>query len=431
MRVFAKRKLSGLILNCTLSLVAFAVSLLGAEGIFLAYERIRFSSGYVDEHGIVNLQALNYNDTTVPAAKPASEWRVLSLGDSFAYSIMAYDYSYSGVAASTVNAAKIEPKVRIVNLGEPATSVNDYRAAYQYWAAILHPDAAIFNIFLGNDLSDIAFKYTPPSWAPNQVFAEKDFTIADGSTRSHIPHKFPLRFFDYAYAYSLAFFYRPQPVQGVKIPDPRYNIAADNEFTHFPEELYFATNKGQLVNFDFSQLETLSAGYAAVYDFVRFASDLQQQGIKVLITLAPSESQVDPTLRAQLAERYQLALTPYDWSLPGRVIREIGAQVDVRIPLVDLTGYFQCRAEAGEKLYYPRNTHWNLEGNALAGQVIAAFILHDWFGAPTVLAEDLQACVEAKEKRESKTSPEAIRAFISATLLPRIRSSVEQGIGES
>lgn len=416
-----KRKPSGLVLNCTLSLVAFVVSLLGAELVFRAYERARFSAGYIDEHGVVNLHALNYNDTTVPVVKPTNEWRVLSFGDSFAYSIMVYDYSYSGVAARLANAANIDPLVRIVNLGEPATSVNDYRAAYQYWAAILHPDAAIFNIFLGNDVPDIAFKYIPPQWTLNRVFAEQDFNITDGSARSHIPHKFPLRLFDYAYAYSLAFFYRPQPAQRVSLPDPRYNVVSDEAFSGLPEEeLYFATNRGQLANFDFSQLETLGAGYAAVYDFVRFVSDLQQQGTKVLITLAPSESQADPALRAQLEERYRIDLTLYDWTLPARIIREIAAQVDARIPVLDLTGYFQCRAEAGEQLYYPRNTHWNLEGNALAGQVIASWMLQNWFGLPATVPEDLQRCVAAKERLEPKTSAAAIDAFIAGALQPSL-----------
>ncbi|HKA53287.1 MAG TPA: hypothetical protein VKJ47_06455 [Candidatus Binatia bacterium] len=191
MHIVTKKRLAGLALNCVVSLVALGVSVLGAEWIFVSYERARFASGYVDGHGMVNFRALNYNDTSAPAVKPAGEFRILSLGDSFAYSILVYDYSYSGVAARTVNAAVPKPAVRIINLGEPATSVNDYRAAYQYWAAILHPDAAIFNIFLGNDLLDVAFKYTPPRWAPNRVFSEKGFTIADGSVRSHIPHKFP------------------------------------------------------------------------------------------------------------------------------------------------------------------------------------------------------------------------------------------------
>ena len=155
---FSKKKLAGLAVNGALALLALAISLVGAEWIFLTYERTRFSSGRIDANSIVDLHALNYNDSTLPATKPVNEWRILSLGDSFAYSVMVYEYSYSGVAARIMNSALSQPTVRIVNLGEPATSVNDYRAAYQYWAAVLHPDAAIFTIFLGNDLLDVAFK---------------------------------------------------------------------------------------------------------------------------------------------------------------------------------------------------------------------------------------------------------------------------------
>ncbi len=431
MKFSPKGRLAGFALNCALFLCALALSLCCAEWILLAYERARFSTAYVDEHGLVNLRALNYNDTTLPAAKPPEEWRILSLGDSFAYSIMVSDYSYSGVAARLVNAVTTKPAVRIVNLGEPATSVSDYRAAYQYWSAILHPDAAIFNVFLGNDLLDIAFKYTPPRWTPNQVFSDKDFNIADGSSRSHIPHKFPLRLFDYAYAYALNFRPTPPAFPPPLIPDPRYNIAADNNFIHFTEETYFTITNGQLVNFDFSRVDELLAGYVAVYDFMRFAAGLLHDGQKVLITLAPSETQVDPALRSQLVERYHADLDRYDWTLPARLIQAIGTQVDPSIPVIDLTAYFQCRQEAGEKLYYDRNTHWNLAGNALAGQVIALYLLHNWFGAPVTLPQDQQACVAEKEKTGAKTSVAAIHAFLADRILPAIRASAAEKIGQA
>jgi len=421
-----KGRLAGFALNCALFLCALVISLYCAEWILLAYERARFSTGYVDEHGLVNLRALNYNDTTLPAAKPAEEWRVLSLGDSFAYSIMVSDYAYSGVAARLMNATIDKPTVRIVNLGEPATSVNDYRAAYQYWAAVLHPDAAIFNIFLGNDLLEIAFKYIPSQWSLNRVFTEKDFNIADGSSRSHIPHKFPLRLFDYAYAYVLNFRHAtpafPQPV----VPDPRYNIAADNNFIHFAEETYFTINNVQLVNFDFSRVDELIAGYAAIYNFMRFAADLMHDGKKVLITLAPSETQVDPALRVQLAAHFHLDLTRYDWTLSGRIIQAISTEVDPNIPVIDLTAYFQCHQEAGETLYHDRNTHWNLAGNALAGQVIASHLLHDWFGTVVTSPHGQQDCVTEQEQAAPKTSAAAIHAFLSDRLLPALRANADE-----
>jgi hypothetical protein len=354
----------------------------------------------------------------VQAVKPAQEFRILSFGDSFAYSIMSYEYSYSGVAARSVQAAMPEPRVRIVNLGEPATSLNDYRAAYQYWSSVLHPDAAIFCIFLGNDLLDIAFKYTPPRWTPNRVFADKDFHIADGSKRSHVPHKFPLRIFDYAYAYSVSFLYAPRALPQPTRPDPRYNIAADNDFIQFPEAVYFEVNMKQTLNFDFSRIDTLVPGYAAVYDFLRFASDVLRNGQQLLVVLAPSELQVDATLRTQLTRRYQVDFSDYDWTLPARVIMDIASLVNPALPLVDLTAYFQCRQDAGATLYHERNTHWNLAGNALAGEVIASHILENWFGVAAALPRDLQACVKEKTEQPQGVSSEAIHAFVSSRIQP-------------
>ena len=187
---------------------------------------------------------------------------------------------------------------------------------------------------------------------------------------------------------------------------------------------------GQLVNFDFSRVDELIAGYVVVYNFMRFASDLLHDGQKMLITLAPGESQADPALRAQLAERFHVDLTLYDWTLPAKIVQAIGAQVDPNIPVVDLTAYFQCRSEAGEKLYHPHNTHWSLEGNALAGQVIASYMLQNWFGASVILPQDLQACAATKEQVEPKTSAEAIHTLIADRFFPTIRSDAEQKMGQ-
>jgi hypothetical protein len=215
------------------------------------------------------------------------------------------------------------------------------------------------------------------------------------------------------------------------IPDPRYNIAADNNFIHFTEEMYFTIANGQLVNFDFSRVDELLAGYVAVYNFMHFAAGLLHDGQKVLITLAPSETQVNPALRVQLAAHFHLDLTRYDWTLPARLIQVIGTQVDPSIPVIDLTAYFQCRQEAGEKLYYDRNTHWNLAGNALAGQVIASYLLHNWFGAPGTLPQDQQECVAEKEKVTPKISAAAIHAFLADRLLPAIRASTAEKTGQA
>jgi hypothetical protein len=419
------KKLQGAMLNGGLLLSSLLVSLVFAEWLFLRYEQAQLAGRFSDDQGIVDLRALNYIDSTIPIAKPADEFRVLSFGDSFAYSIMTYEYSYSGVAATLVNAALGSPRVRIVNLGEPATSVNDYVAACQYWSAALQPEAVLFNIFLGNDLLDIAFQYVPPQWIPNRIHRDLRFHIADGRRRSHVPHKFPLRILDYAYAYYLQYRYASLAVAKEiwlgdfrivlgEVTDPRYNLASTH---NLPEDFYLEVSKGQLVNFDFSQIDRLLPGYLAIYNLMRFASELLTGGQQVLITLAPNESQVDGNLLAQLVDRSDP--DRYDLTLPARVILAIRDQVDPRIPVLDLTGYFQCRAETGEKLYHNRNTHWNLDGNALAGTVIAATLQRSWFAMPATLPSGLEECAESKSRIQQRVSTESIERFISQQLLPR------------
>ena len=253
-----------------------------------------------------------------------------------------------------------------------------------------------------------------------------NFNIADGTSRSHVPQKFPLRIFDYAYAYALQFLHATDTAPQVTVPDSRYNVAADNDFVLLSQDRYLAVNEAQLVNFDFSRVNTLTAGYVAVYDFFRFVSELVHDGHKALVLLAPNESQVDPQLRARLAARDHVKLDLYDWTLSSRIIQAIGARVNPAIAVIDLTGYFQCRQEVGEKLYLPGNTHWNLEGNALAGQVIASYLLQHWFDVPATLPQDLQHCAFRKEQATATTSPAAIDAFITETLLSTIRARAEE-----
>jgi len=391
---------------------------------------MRFSARYVDESGVVDLPALNYNDTNIPAEKPANEFRILSFGDSFAYSIMSYDYSYNGVAARMTNSEINHSVVRVINLGEPGTSVNGYMAAYQYWSSVLSPDAVIFNIYLGNDLLDIAFEYVPLKWTPNWINKDLEFRIADGSRGSHIPHKFPLRIWDYLYAYYLSYKYTSVSVPKIemrvgdhlvvldaKVEDPRYSIAATHNLI---EDVYFDIYKTQMINFDFSRINELVPGYSAIYNFMCFVSELIKNGKKVLVLLAPNEIQVDNSLRQQLADRYRLDLSFYDPTLPARVILEIRNQVDSGIPVVDLTGYLQCRHEAGEKLYYKRNTHWNLAGNDLAGTVIASYMLKNWFHTQAVLPQAWEECCEEKNRKNQKINAERIQAFISSKQIPTL-----------
>jgi len=360
-------------------LVVLAVmpSLLLGEALLRFYERRSLTLSTWLDADPVDLGKLKFNDTKVSRTKPAGEFRVLSFGDSFAYSIMSPRFSYAGLIASNLNRALKQPRVRVVNFGEAATTVRDYAAAHAFWAPRIEHDAALFNIYMGNDILDVAYGYTQPKWTPNHIYLDREYALAGGIKKSAVPHKFPLRMLDYAYALYLARFAMTEAPLRSGARDKRFNPAAQHNLS---QEAFLNTNRIQLVNFDATQMGSLADGYRAIAEFFRYVSNVRRKGTKALVLLSPNEVQVDRSLRERIASLHDLDLSAYDLTLPARTITAIRDAVDPQIELLDLSPFYVCAREKGEELYYLTNTHWGPEGNALAGRVIAGYVGRSWFG---------------------------------------------------
>jgi hypothetical protein len=67
------------------------------------------------------------------------------------------------------------------------------------------------------------------------------------------------------------------------------------------------------------------------------------------------------------------------------------------VPMIDLLPIFWCARDSGEMHYRPRDTHWSLEGNRVAGEAIAKAMRWYWFqDRPRTMAEPMPspACAE-------------------------------------
>src|SRR6185295_7045983 len=237
-----------------LVLFSLLISLALGEMLVRFYERRSLAMSSWLNADPFDLAKLKFNDTQVSRSKPAGEFRVLSFGDSFAYSIMSPQFSYAGLIASNLNRTLRGPKIRVVNFGEGATTARDYAAAHAFWAERIEHDGALFNIYMGNDVLDVAYSYTQPKWSPNHLYLDEKYELAAGLKKSPIPHKFPLRLLDYAYALYLTRFkmVETKPVAPAKetlpaTPDDRFNPAANHNLT---EDVFLNTNQIQLDNFD-------------------------------------------------------------------------------------------------------------------------------------------------------------------------------------
>lgn len=92
----------------------------------------------------------------------------------------------------------------------------------------------------------------------------------------------------------------------------------------------------------------------------------------VLVVLAPSQLQVEPSVRAHHLERVGADAEDIDVDRPNRALR---AWAEARgVPLLDLTEPLRARVAAGDGVYRPNDTHWNLAGNEVAGREVGRWL---------------------------------------------------------
>ncbi|MDZ4731751.1 MAG: SGNH/GDSL hydrolase family protein [Xanthomonadales bacterium] len=361
-------------LNLLLVLVFSAGALWLADLGFRAYERHFLLPIYPDIEGVepINLAQLRYNEGVVSRELADDEFRILSFGDSFTHSVMQPDLSYNGIVQQQLNDALQDKTVRVVNLGEPGTGPNSFRAAHDFWSQIFEHQAVLFHIFLGNDVQDDAYLTSPLVWEPNIAVLQASNDLLDAGSR-RVPNKFPLRMLDYAYAAWLS----RKTTAAAELP-PGYNWAA---LTELDAEAFAHTYFVFLDVTDPKKLPALLPGYQQVMLLLQRAQSLVEQGIKVAVLLGPSEPMVDDELRAEVFAAEAANAANYDLGLPARIISELQQRVAPNVPLLDMTQAFRGQFQSSaDKLYFRRNTHWNLVGNQLAGDEISSFLLQHWFG---------------------------------------------------
>jgi len=363
--------------NLALALIATILSVVVAEWGFRWVERgwLNPELPELDSQAPIDLSLLRYNEGRVQRHLEADEFRILGFGDSFAYSVMVPELSYSGVLQSLLQQALPDRRIRVVNLGEPATSPRNYRESYDFWSPRLEHQAVLFLLFQGNDVPDDAHLWTPIEWSPNVGVIEEAHPIL-AAYNPRVPRKFPLRMLDYAWAWWMS----SRTLSEDQLPQG-YNPAAATDFS---EEDFLQINKDYYFeNFDPERLPDLLPGYEQVLRLFKRAQAAAESGRLVAVALAPGQPQVDAALRQQILSEAGRRAEEFDPGLSARVIRYLRDRVAPDVLLLDLTLPFRTWAEKqASSPYFRRNTHWDQAGNRLAGEWLAEALLASWFGGP-------------------------------------------------
>ena len=97
----------------------------------------------------------------------------------------------------------------------------------------------------------------------------------------------------------------------------------------------------------------------------------RRAGADMVVVVIPDEAQVNADLQTDVIRSSGYSAAELDFDLPNRAIAaELAAD---GIPMLDLLAMFQQQGKA-TRLYKPQDSHWNLAGNRLAAEAIAAFL---------------------------------------------------------
>ena len=287
-------------------------------------------------HYGTRLNSRGFNDIDHATARPPSvRSRIVALGDSFAMGSVPYPANYLTLLESTLAS---DGSVEVVNMGVSGTDPVDYLSMLVQEGLAFGPDLVLVNFFVGNDFESREPRPYEYSFVATFVHALWQMSGARGP--------------------------------GVALPNGRVTEYRDDEPS-------MTLDRFLEVEVDRSWVYVrttgrLAAATARAIEYLRAIRDISRRaGADMAVVVIPDEVQVNADLQAQVVRSSGYATTELDFGLPNRAIAaELAAD---GIPMLDLLPIIQRQGRA-TRLYKPQDTHWNIAGNRVAAESIAAFL---------------------------------------------------------
>ena len=329
----------------------------------------RLRPGAVVAGDSYRINSLGFRDREHPVRKPDGTFRVLVLGDSYTFGSVPLDDVYTKVAERALEASRPEgePRIDVLSVGVPGWGTVEELVWLRERGLSLDPDLVVLGFFVGNDVNDnrelgelvplggtlvtreqAGFHGTPRGrlWFRARVVAHRFHLYRLGRNAAH----------------------------RARIEKRRTNVA------NRPDEA------------DTAEIETNSDGTYRMYSnrMIAFRSPVPKwfQGgwsetrralaeMKLLlgdvpfaVFVIPEQVQVNPHLleriRSDIGDEEMAA---HDMELPQKRLREWGQELGFEV--LDVLPPMAVRG-AEEMFYYPHDAHWNVPGNRLGGEWLAA-----------------------------------------------------------
>ena len=284
------------------------------------------------------LNSRGFKDLEFKTQKAEGTYRILGLGDSFAFGVVPYRYNYLTLLEDTLNRGG--KKAEVINMGIPSVGPKEYLALLVNEGLELKPDMVMVSFFVGNDFEE-------PS-----------------------PRKL------YSYSYFASFLYYVVISQTkLKGTFSHGRAKYDDTAASFKDEVFveLESARSEIYRKQNPNFERLLS--EAVRDLARIKQICDQRHIALMVVMIPDNVQVDPALQAKVLLFRGSNGRPedFDFALPNRLLsNKLNA---LNIEYFDLLDDFVAEGSR-TVLYKPNDTHWNIAGNKLAAELIATRLLH-------------------------------------------------------
>ena len=296
-----------------------------------SYNRFRGKPGAADFD--FHLNSKGFKDLEYKKQKENDVYRILGIGDSFAFGVVPYQYVYL-TRLEEILAEKWK-RTEVINMGIVKTGPNEYLALLGNEGLDLNPDMVLVSFFIGND------------------FQQKRVE------RKLYTYSYVASFIDFVITISRGY-------EG-KILETESNYD-DTERT-LTDEAYTALERRRVEIFRKQNSEFQESLAQTVQYLAEMKHQCDLRGAALAIVVLPDELQVTPAVQAKVFDmNFHEKREDFDFTLPNRMLS--AKLKELNIKYFDLLEDI-ANAGAQKALYKPNDSHFNIEGNELVARMIA------------------------------------------------------------
>ena len=323
----------------------------------------------------VQINSLGMRDKEYPKVKPQNTFRILALGDSFAFGRVDYQHNFLSVTEDSLNQSIRQPQVEILNTGVPAYQPVNELAYLEEYGWPFQPDMALLCFYVGNDFFD---NDKPATYINPDVSFKKENDDLQKLTF--------YRYLSWSKLYNLYVTIRIKLSMNADVKKRLEQISHvpqnDNSilipsFYFMDENQYQNVLKTQIPLFQPAakrHIDTIKAFESTAVILRKIKTVCADKKIPLWVIEIPAEAQVDPIVQTKAVElNLQSASNGgLDFDEPQKTLNRFLEQENINA--IDLLPVFK-QTGLEKRLYLLQDTHWNEDGNHVAASIMAEYLI--------------------------------------------------------